>query len=97
VFSAPVVSVSMSIVLRGAKKLRVNTAFGGSLTAADVGTDLVDFLAVCVVSLLPGSRRPGPLIPLRFCSLYHFVLPVHSPSGRSSIHSMLPCICSKER
>jgi hypothetical protein len=46
-FSAPVVSVSMPGVLRGAKKLRVNTAFGGSLTAADVGTGLVDFLAVC--------------------------------------------------
>jgi hypothetical protein len=25
----------------------VNTAFGGSLTAADVGTGLVDFLVVC--------------------------------------------------
>jgi hypothetical protein len=46
VFSAPVVSLSMSVVLRGAKKLPVNTAFGGSLTAADVGTDLIDFLAV---------------------------------------------------
>jgi hypothetical protein len=45
-FSAPVVSVSISVVLRGAKKLRVNTVFGGSLTAADVGTVLVDFLAV---------------------------------------------------
>jgi hypothetical protein len=49
VFSAPVVSVSMSVVLRGVKKLRVNTAFGGSLTAADVGTSLFDFLAVCEV------------------------------------------------
>jgi hypothetical protein len=49
--SAPVVSVSMSVVLRGAQKLRVNAAFGGSLTAADVGTGLVDFLAVCEVSL----------------------------------------------
>jgi hypothetical protein len=48
-FSAPVVSVSMPVVLRGGKKLRVNTTFGVSLTAADVGTGLVDFLAVCEV------------------------------------------------
>jgi hypothetical protein len=34
--------MSMSVVLRGTKKLLVNTAFGGSLTAADVGTGLVD-------------------------------------------------------
>jgi hypothetical protein len=46
VFSAPVVSVSMSLVLRGAKKLRVDTAFGGSLRAVDIEIDLVDFLAV---------------------------------------------------
>jgi hypothetical protein len=45
VFSAPVVSVSMSVALRGAKKLRVNSDFGGSLTAADVGTGLVNVLA----------------------------------------------------
>jgi hypothetical protein len=38
VFSAPVVSVSMSEVVRGVKKLQVNIAFGGRLTAADVGT-----------------------------------------------------------
>jgi hypothetical protein len=31
------------------------------------------------VSLLPGSRHPGPLIPLRFCSPHHFALPVNSP------------------
>jgi hypothetical protein len=45
------------------------------LTAEDVGTGLVNFLAVSEVSLeihlLPGSRHPGPLIPLRFCSLHH--------------------------
>jgi hypothetical protein len=41
----------MSVVLRGAKELRVNTAFGGCLTAADVGTGLVDFLALCEVLL----------------------------------------------
>jgi hypothetical protein len=43
--------VSMSAVLRGAKSLRVNTTFGGSLTDADIGTGLVDFLAVNEVSL----------------------------------------------
>jgi hypothetical protein len=48
---APVVSVSMSVVLRRAKKLRVNTAFGGCLTAVGIGTDLVDFLAVSEVPL----------------------------------------------
>jgi hypothetical protein len=51
VFLAPVISVLMSVVLRDAKKLRVNLAFGGSLTAAGVGTGLVDFLAVCEVLL----------------------------------------------
>lgn len=39
--------MSMSVFLRGVKKLQVNTAFGGSLTAADVGTSLADFLALC--------------------------------------------------
>jgi hypothetical protein len=85
VFSAPVVSVSMSVVLRGAKKLRVDTAFGGSLTAADVGTDLVDFLTVIFhgsyascVSLLPGIRHPGPLVPMRFfCCNTVFCLCTH--------------------
>jgi hypothetical protein len=82
--------VSMPVVLSGAKKLRVDTAFGSSLTTMNVRTGLVDFLADCevlleiclYVCLLPESSRPGPLIPLRFCSLHHFVLPVHSPSGR---------------
>jgi hypothetical protein len=50
VFSALAVSVSMSVVLLGAKNLQVNTAIGGSLTAADAGTGLVDFLAVNEVS-----------------------------------------------
>jgi hypothetical protein len=36
-FSAPVVSISMSEVLRGVKKLQVNIDFGGSLTVAFVG------------------------------------------------------------
>jgi hypothetical protein len=52
VFSALVVSVSMSVaLLRSAKKLLANTDFGTSLTTADVGTGLVDFLAVCEVLL----------------------------------------------
>jgi hypothetical protein len=50
VFSAPEVSVSMPVVLRGAKPLRVGTAFGGILKAADIGTVLVEFLAYCEVS-----------------------------------------------
>jgi hypothetical protein len=41
VLSVPVVSVSTSVVLRGAKKLQVNTDFGSILRAADVGTGLV--------------------------------------------------------
>jgi hypothetical protein len=56
---APVVSVSMSAVLRDAKNFPVDTAFGGSLTVADVGTLLVNFLADCEVSL--------ELCLLRFC------------------------------
>jgi hypothetical protein len=46
VFSAPVVTMSMPVVLRGAKELRVTADFGGILTAADIGTCLVNFLAV---------------------------------------------------
>jgi hypothetical protein len=44
--------VSMPVVPRSAKKLRINTVSGGSLTVADVGTGLVYFLAVCEVSLV---------------------------------------------
>jgi hypothetical protein len=33
-FSTPVVCVSMSVVLRGVKKVRVNPVFRGNLTAA---------------------------------------------------------------
>jgi hypothetical protein len=51
VFYASIVSMSMLVFLRGAKNLRINTSFGGSLTAVDVGTDLVHSLAVCDVSL----------------------------------------------
>jgi hypothetical protein len=103
-FSAPVVSVFMSVVLKGAKKLRVNADFGGILAAADVGTGLIDFLSpkydsryAPYVYLLAESSRAGPLNPLTFCSLYHFVLPVHVPSGRPSVHLVLPCTCHKER
>jgi hypothetical protein len=67
--------------------LQVNSDFGGSLTAADVGTGLVDFLAICEVSLeirllclfTTRSHHPGLLISPRFCSLHNFVLPVQSP------------------
>jgi hypothetical protein len=48
VFTALVFSLSMSVVLRGAKELRVNTAFGGSFTTADGGSGLAYFLAVCM-------------------------------------------------
>jgi hypothetical protein len=49
-FSAPAVSVSVSLVLKGAKKFRVITGFIGTLTVADFGNNTVDFLAVCEVS-----------------------------------------------
>jgi hypothetical protein len=49
VFSAPAVSVSMPVVLRGAKQLRVDIAFGGSLKTADIGTVLVECLADCII------------------------------------------------
>jgi hypothetical protein len=45
-FSAPVVSVFMSVILKGGEKLRVTTAFGASMTAADVATALVDCFVV---------------------------------------------------
>jgi hypothetical protein len=51
VFSVPVVSVFMSVVVRDEKRLRVITAFGGSWRPVDAGTGLVDFLAVCEVLL----------------------------------------------
>jgi hypothetical protein len=35
----------MPVILRGAKKFRVDAAFGGSMKAADIGTVLVEFLA----------------------------------------------------
>jgi hypothetical protein len=105
VFSASVATVSMSLVLRGAKKLRVITVLVGSLPAADFGADIVDFLTVCevsldiclCVSLLPGNRHHVPLFLTRFWSLLHIVLPAHSPSGLPSVHSVLVCICRRER
>jgi hypothetical protein len=51
VFSAPVVPVSILLVLRGAKTLRVITDLVDDLLAADFVTDIVDFLADCEVSL----------------------------------------------
>lgn len=51
VSSALIVSVSMTVVLRGVKNLRVNVAFEGSLTAAGVGTGLSHFLVVSSVLL----------------------------------------------
>jgi hypothetical protein len=101
VFSAPVVSVSMLLVLRGAKKLRVITALVGSLPAADIRADIVDFwlsaryhqrYASCVF-LRPGNSHHGPLIPMRFWSLLYIFLPAPSPS----VNSMLACICRRER
>lgn len=96
VLSVPVVLVFlMSLCLRSAKKLRSITTFGGSSTATDVMTGLFGLrlfaryyyrYASCV-SLLPGSRRPGPLIPLRSLSLRYFVmLGTHLHDGLQSIH-----------
>jgi hypothetical protein len=41
----------MSVVVRRAKKLQVDIALGDNLTTADVGTGLVDVLAVCEIPL----------------------------------------------
>jgi hypothetical protein len=83
------------------KKQRVNTALSGSLTAADVGTGSLDFLAVCEVSL--------EMCPLSLFASWNsswavdsaevpFTTPLypamHSPSGQPSVHSVLPCTCS---
>jgi hypothetical protein len=106
VFFASVVSIPISVVLRTAKNLAVNTDLVGSLRDVDAGTCLVDFVAFCEVLLeirflrlfiSYKSSSPGSLIPPKFCSVHHFVLPVHSPSGRPSVHSVLACICRRER
>jgi hypothetical protein len=49
-FSVPVGSVSTSEVLRGAKNLRTSTAFGGSLTAEDIGTVFFFIIGEAVLS-----------------------------------------------
>jgi hypothetical protein len=105
VFSGPVVSVSMSLVLRAAKKLRVGIALVGSLSTVDFGADIVDFLAVCEVSL-------GTWLLRLFTSWKASSLAVDSndilvtaplrPScaftlGWSSVNSMLVRIRSTER
>jgi hypothetical protein len=56
----------MSVVQGRAKKVRVNTAFGGILTTAGVRTDLVDSLAVSEVLLLRGIIRDVLLTSLYF-------------------------------
>jgi hypothetical protein len=98
VYSALVVSVSISIVQRCAKKLRVNTALGGILRFAGIGTGLVDFLAEPEVLLLWSIIRDMPLASVyflevvmgrwfqRFCLLHHSVLLAHSPTGRPTGH-----------
>jgi hypothetical protein len=44
----------MSVLVKGPKKLQINTAFGGSLTAADVRTGLV---SVSMSVLLKGPKK----------------------------------------
>jgi hypothetical protein len=90
VFSALAMSVSMSVVLRCAKKLRVNSCGCREHFSRLLGClgGIIKRYASCVTLLL-GTRRPGQLISLRFCSLHHFFLPEHSPSGRSPVHSVL--------
>jgi hypothetical protein len=51
VFPVPVASMCVPLVLRGAKKLRVHTAFGVCFTVVDIGTDFVDFMVVSEASL----------------------------------------------
>jgi hypothetical protein len=40
-----------SLILRGAKKIRINTVFRGNLKTGDAGTGLFDYLALCEVFL----------------------------------------------
>jgi hypothetical protein len=42
VFSVPVITMSMSVVLRDVIKLQVTTVFGGSFIAIDVWTEVVN-------------------------------------------------------
>jgi hypothetical protein len=71
--------------------MRVDTSFRGRLVAAVGGTVLIDFLAeykfsleLCLLRLCTSRiGHSGPLFPMRFCLLYHCVLPMHSwPSVR---------------
>jgi hypothetical protein len=79
VFSGPAVSMTTSLVLRDANNFRVNTAFGGSLTVVDVVTDLVDFFAVCEVSLRdsPSASLYFPEVVILGCWL-QFTIPLCS-------------------
>jgi hypothetical protein len=45
-FTAPVVSVAVSVVLTGAKNLPVRTVLGGRLTAATVETGFAYYLSI---------------------------------------------------
>jgi hypothetical protein len=103
-FSVSVDSVSMSLVLRCAKKLRVNTVLVGSLLAADFGADVIDFLSVrevsleiCLLRLFRSWKTSSwAADSMRFWSLLHIFLPAPSPSERPSVHSMLVCICQSQ-
>jgi hypothetical protein len=93
VFSALVVSVFMSVVLRGAKTLRVNTAFGGSLISADIGTMSADFLSLYEVSALPRICCLGPQIPRGFV---HYTT-LSCPCTHLQDVLQLICACRKKR
>jgi hypothetical protein len=90
----PTDTCTQRIVLRGMKKSQVNFALGRILSAVDIRI-LVDFLVVCEVilelrlllSLLHGSRRPGPLSPLRFCLLHHIFLLIRILTSRTAFIS----------
>jgi hypothetical protein len=74
-FLAAVVSVSMSTVLRGAKKVASEHWFWWQVDSSGCSERCSD--SSCVY-LLPGSHHTGPLIPQRFCSTCLFVLPASS-------------------
>lgn len=103
-FSASVVFVFMSLVLRGAKELRVDNAVCDRLTAADVENSLVNllasseiFLQMCLFCLFTFWRKSSWVSDFtEVCSLHHFVLPVHLPSVRALFYSALTCSCHKE-
>jgi hypothetical protein len=93
VLSVSVGSVSMSLVLRGAKNLRVITVLVGSLSAADFGTDVINFLAVCEVSLEICLLRLFTSWKSSSWAADSNEVLVTAPS----VHSMLMCICRRER